>query len=100
MKRLFSSLFVAFFAATAMGDDIRIGTMELPLMFEGNAPTGPVFDFVTNEVGAGRLRRTVSAFGFLWFRDESPPKRASTAHADTDARRNGIGSGFRDGRIG
>lgn len=50
MKRISSVLFVAFFVSTAMSDNIRIGTMDIPLTFEGNPPTGPVFDFVTNEV--------------------------------------------------
>ena len=50
MKRILSALLVAIFASVAMSDNVRIGTMDIPLTFQGNPPTGPVFDFVTNEV--------------------------------------------------
>ena len=50
MKRLIPFFLAMIGGVIAFGETIRIGTMDLPLSFDGEAPTGTVYDFVTNEI--------------------------------------------------
>lgn len=50
MKRILPFLFAMACVVKAIGETVRIGTMDLPLCFEGEAPTGAVYDFTTNEI--------------------------------------------------
>jgi len=50
MKRILPFLFAMAVVVAALGETVRIGTMDLPLCFEGEAPTGAVYDFATNEI--------------------------------------------------
>ena len=60
MKLALPLLVATCIATVALGETIRIGTMELPLLFEGDPPTGAVYDFTTNEIA----RYYHSAVGF------------------------------------
>lgn len=50
MKRILPFFLAMIGGVAAFGETIRIGSMELPLCFEGEAPTGNVYDFTTNEI--------------------------------------------------
>lgn len=60
MKRILPVL-LATTSVISFGETIRIGTMELPLRFEGEPPTGAVHHFATNEI----VRYYHSVIGFL-----------------------------------
>ena len=50
MKRILPVFVVALVSIVALGETIRIGTMDLPILFEGDPPTGAIYDFTTNEI--------------------------------------------------
>ena len=68
MKRFFPLFLAMTVGVAAFGETIRIGTMDLPLRFEGEAPTGAVYDFATNEI----VRYYHSVVGFLGLSPDAP----------------------------
>ena len=68
MKRILPFFLAVIGGVAAFGETIRIGTMELPLCFEGEAPTGNVYDFTTNEI----VRYYHSVIGFLGLSPDAP----------------------------
>ena len=68
MKRTLPFLVATCVATVALGETIRIGTMELPLVFEGEPPTGALYDFTTNEI----VRYYHPVVGFLGLSPDAP----------------------------
>ncbi len=68
MKTSLPFLLVVAATTFAVGETIRIGTMDLPLVFEGDPPTGSLYDFTTNEIA----RYYHPVVGFLGLSSDAP----------------------------
>ena len=68
MKQTLFFLVATCFAIVSPGETIRIGTMDLPLVFEGEPPTGALYAFTTNEI----IRYYHPVVGFLGLSPDAP----------------------------
>ena len=67
MKRILPFFLAVIGGVAAFGETIRIGTMELPLCFEGEAPTGNVYEWAFEPICLMEMSRQPLGTNEVWF---------------------------------